>query len=419
MKIVHAADLHVDSPLRGLQRYPNAPVERIRGATREALVNLVDLCIAEEATVLLLAGDVFDGDWKDYSTGLFFAGQMARLKDAGVRVLSIRGNHDAASKMSKKLTLPDNVVELSTRKPVTVVDEELGLAIHGQGFAKRVVDEDSARAYPDARSGLLNIGMLHTSLDGRPGHAPYAPTSVDVLSSKGYDYWALGHVHAREVLAEDPWIVYPGNTQGRHAKETGPKGATLITIEGDRIATVEHRPLDVVRWAHLVVDATDAAHPDDVVERARQMLEAAVEEAGEDRLVAARITIEGETAAHGELAREPERWEEQLRVAGIDVGDTWIEKVRLRTAARVDLHELTSKDDALGALFRRLQSLSDDPEALAEHAHAFEDLISKLPREAREGDDGVRLDDPTYLADALRDATQLLLPRLLARGGDE
>lgn len=414
MKIVHAADLHVDSPLRGLERYPNAPVERIRGATRKALVNLVNLCIEEEAVALLLAGDIFDGDWKDYSTGLFFVGQMTRLKEAGVRVFSVRGNHDHESKMGKKLSPPDNVTELSTKKPVTVVDEALGIAVHGQGFAKRKVDEDLAADYPEAVDGLLNFGILHTSLDGRPGHDSYAPTHVDVLTSKGYDYWALGHVHAREIVREDPWIVFPGNTQGRHARETGEKGAMVISVEDGRIVDVAPRALDVVRWVQLEVDASDHEHPGDAVEAARELLVAEVE-AAEPRLVAARVTISGESAAHGALLRDSERWEQELRSMATDVGESWVEKVRFKTTERIDLDELVAKDDALGALFTRLAKLADDPEALAAYAGVLDDLKAKLPREARVGDDKVDLDDPAYLAEALADATQLLLPRLFAR----
>ncbi len=415
MKIIHAADLHVDSPLRGLTRYPNAPVDRIRGATREALVNLVDLCIEEEASALLLAGDVFDGDWKDYSTGLFFVGQMTRLKEAGVRVFSVRGNHDHESKMGKKLSLPENVTELSTRKPQTEIDEALGIAVHGQGFAKRVVDEDLAASYPEPVSGVLNFGILHTSLDGRPGHAPYAPTSADVLASKGYDYWALGHVHAREVVREAPWIVFPGNTQGRHARETGEKGATVITIEDGRIASVEPRVLDVVRWVHLEVDATELDHPSDVVEEARAQLESAVE-AAEPRLVAARVTIAGESRAHAALLADAERWEQEIRGMATEVGESWIEKVRFKTRERVDLEELVARDDAVGALFARLTKTAEDPDALAEYARVLDDLETKLPREARVGEDAVDPSDPKYLAEALADATQLLLPRLFARG---
>ncbi|MBW2461794.1 MAG: DNA repair exonuclease [Deltaproteobacteria bacterium] len=424
MKLVHAADLHIDSPLQGLTKYAHAPADRIRGATRAALVNLVDLCIDEGAAALLLAGDIFDGGWKDYSTGIFFVSEMTRLRDAGVTVFSVQGNHDAANKMGRRLKLPDNVKEFATDAAKTITDDVLGLAVHGQGFAQRVVDEDLARGFPDAVAGLLNIGLLHTSLDGRPGHAPYAPTSTAVLTSKGYDYWALGHVHRREVIRRNPYIVYPGNLQGRHARETGAKGATVITVDRERleVTDVSHRPLDVVRWAQVTVDASACPHPDDVLEAARGALEAATLEACQDgtpRSVCARVTIEGQSGAHDALHSEAERWLHELRVIGTDVEDCWVEKVLLKTTGPVDLEGLATQDDALGALFRRLGELQADPEALAAHAEDLREEMMKLPPEAREGLDGIRLDDPGYLKGALEDVTQLLIPRLLAGESDE
>src|SRR5882757_4623826 len=134
MKFVHSADLHLDSPLSGLSKYEGAPVEQIRGATRRALENLVKLCLSEGAQLLVIAGDLYDGDWRDYSTGLFFNKQMSALRAAGVKVVWIRGNHDAASKLTAHLALPDNVHELSHRKPESFLLEELGVAVHGQGF---------------------------------------------------------------------------------------------------------------------------------------------------------------------------------------------------------------------------------------------------------------------------------------------
>ncbi|HET9931307.1 MAG TPA: DNA repair exonuclease, partial [Polyangiaceae bacterium] len=254
MKFVHAADLHIDSPLRGLERYQGAPVEIIRGATRRAVEHLVDLCLEEGVKLLVLCGDLYDGDWKDYSTGLFFCQQMARLREADVVVAWIRGNHDAASRLTQHLRPTDNVHELSHARPITLEREIDGVsvALHGQGFSKAKVTEDLTDRYPAPVSGAFNLGLLHTALDGREGHDAYAPCRVESLINKGYDYWALGHVHQREQVNREPWIIFPGNLQGRHARETGKKGATLVTVSGGRVTEVEARALDEVRWAHVV-----------------------------------------------------------------------------------------------------------------------------------------------------------------------
>ncbi len=416
MRFVHAADLHLDSPLRGLSRYEGAPTDRIRGATRDAMRNLVDLCLEEAADFLLVAGDLYDGDWPDYSTGLFFSAQMSRLREADIPVYLVRGNHDAQNRMTRGLDLPDNVRELSWRKPETVLDERLGLAVHGQGFARREVRDDLAAAYPDPVAGMFNVGLLHTCLDGREGHDPYAPCKVETLIDKGYDYWALGHVHAREVVHREPWIVFPGNLQGRHARETGDKGATLVTVEDGRVAAAEHRALDVVRWQVIELDASGAESGDDVVDLTRGALEAAVAEA-DGRLVAARIVVAGECSAHRTLQGEPERWESQLRAAATDLGAgaAWIEKVRFATTAPVDLAELRARDDALGQLARSLAELRADDAALASLAAELADLDKKLPREAKEGPDGIRLDDPALLGELVDEVERMLLPRLLSK----
>ena len=234
---IHASDIHLDSPLKGLSRYEGAPAERIRGATREALKNLVQTAIDENAAFMVIAGDVFDGDWKDYNTGLFFAGQMSRLRERGIKVFLLSGNHDAASKITRTLKMPDNVHRFSTKRPETLTLEELGVALHGQGFSRPDVTENLAANYPLAFGGLYNIGVLHTAATGREGHELYAPCALDDLIEKGYDYWALGHVHKGEILRESPWILFPGNTQGSHIEGPGPEGCTIVTVDDDGSTT--------------------------------------------------------------------------------------------------------------------------------------------------------------------------------------
>ena len=418
MKIIHAADLHIDSPLRGLDRYEGAPVERLRGATRRALENLVVLCIEERADVLLLAGDVFDGSWKDYSTGLFFVAQMARLREANVPVVIVRGNHDAASSVVKALRLPANVHELSSRKPETHELREAGIAVHGQSFSQRITTEDLAARYPDRVPGLFNIGLLHTSIDGREGHEPYAPTSIETMRSKGYDYWALGHVHAREIVSSDPYIVYPGNLQGRHARETGAKGASVITVEGNVVQSVEHRALDVFRWELVTVDAGPATDAQEVVDLVRAGLAARATEV-DGRVLAARVVIAGSTRANGAIRRDVERFISEVRGAATDgLGETaWLEKVVVRTRATIDLERIREEASAVGHLARRLASMKEDPKELAELASVLADLDKKLPAELREGEGALRLADPALLRAMLDDVEQMLVPRLL-EGGD-
>ncbi len=414
MRFVHAADLHIDSPLRGLDRYEGAPVSRLRGATRRALENLVAMCIEERAAFLLLAGDVFDGAWKDYSTGLFFCAQMARLREASVPVVLVRGNHDAQSSVVKNLRLPDNVRELSSRKPESFAVPGANAVVHGQSFASRATTDDLAARYPDRVAGALNIGLLHTSVDGREGHEPYAPTSIEIMRAKGYDYWALGHVHAREVLSEDPWIVFPGNLQGRHARETGPKGASLVTVEDGHVASVEHRALDVVRWERVQVDVSAASDPFDVVDLVRAELERRAADAG-DRVLAARVVVTGATKANAAVRRDVDKCVSELRAAATGaLGDrVWVEKVRIETRSMFDLARVREEASAVGHLARRLEAIKRDDAEIASLAAVLGELDKKLPPELREGEGALSLVDPATVRGLIDDVEAMLLPRLL------
>ena len=167
MKFVHAADLHIDSPLRGLDGYEGAPVERLRGASRRALIALVDTAIEQKVSFVLLAGDIYDGNWADFRTGLFFREQMLRLRRADVLVFIVKGNHDAESQITKQLPDVEGVHVFSSLKSETVDIETLGVAVHGRSFPNRAVPEDLVPLYPPPVSGRFNIGVLHTSQIGR------------------------------------------------------------------------------------------------------------------------------------------------------------------------------------------------------------------------------------------------------------
>ncbi|MFN7131055.1 MAG: exonuclease SbcCD subunit D [Myxococcales bacterium] len=361
-KFIHAADLHVDSPLVGLEAYEGAPVERIRAATRRALENLVLLATTERVQFVVLVGDVFDTD-PLYETALFFRLQMQRLADAGIRVVIIRGNHDYAGIAPRSVRLPDGVTVLAHERAETV---ELpgGVFVHGRSYPRHDFTEDMVAGYPAPVPNALNVGLLHTSLMGFPEHDPYAPTSPDILRAHGYQYWALGHVHKRQVWdAGGVPIVFPGNLQGRHIRETGPKGATLVEYDGAKVVSYEHRSLDVMRWHVVEVDAC-GLKGDAVLERLRQRV---FEQTAPDRernlLCAVRVLLRVTSAPHDDLRQFLAG---EVQAAG---NQLWLEKLRVRVEAaagegleaeaqlRALAAELATDGEASGALLGQLEKL--------------------------------------------------------------
>ncbi len=354
-EFLHAADLHLDSPLRGLE--DGAPAGRIRGATREALVKLVELALERRVAFLLLAGDLYDGDWKDWRTGHFLVEELARLTRANIPVIAISGNHDADQVLTRNLSFPGTM--LSSKRPETFRLPGLETAIHGQSFATRAVSENLARHYPEPIPGWFNIGLLHTAC-GSTEHDNYAPCTEAQLAAHGYDYWALGHVHTRHVATHARCrIVFPGNIQGRHIREEGAKGATLVRVESGEIVDLEHHALDVMRWKHVPIDASGAQDIEAILDRARLLLDAELMQA-EDRLLAVRVTLSGSCPAHAALVRDTDGTREKIRGLALEIADRdalWIEDVRVRTMQTEDHAALASQPGAAGALISALDEL--------------------------------------------------------------
>ncbi len=414
MRFIHAADLHIDSPLRGLDRYDGAPVERLRTATRGALERLIDKAISEHVDFVLFSGDIYDRDWQDFHTGLFFREQMVRLDRAGTRVFMVQGNHDAQGVISRQLILPSNVTVFSSRTAQTARIDELSVAIHGRSFPDRAVDEDLVPSYPAPVPDFFNIGMLHTSLTGRVGHDTYAPTDVATLVAKGYDYWALGHVHAREVVSESPRIVFPGNLQGRHANETGAKGCELVTVEAGRVEA-EFVALDVVRWSQIALPLDGVERLESLGDAFRAALEPVLIGAT-DRLHAVRVTLTGSTDLHRIEANQPGTLTAAVQAAAQDVSEAeiWIEQVRLDLSTPMDRAQAAQRQDAVGELIRLVDAIAGDEAELKRRAQAeLGDLLGAIPPEVAAGE-MPRLDNPADLRALLMDAEATVLARLAA-----
>jgi exonuclease SbcD len=417
MRFLHAADIHLDSPLRGLEDYPGAPVERIRSATRRALTKLIDLCLAERVDFLLIAGDLFDLDWRDFHTALFVAEQMRRLESAAIPVFLILGNHDSHQEMTRRTPWPSNVHLFDHKKPQTIQLDRFHVALHGMSFPKREVAENLVPEYPAPVAGWFNIGLLHTNANGSPNHDSYAPCSVEELIAKGYDYWALGHVHDYQILSERPHIVYSGNLQGRHVRELGAKGAVLVTVSDGEVSEIEFRETDVLRWFHAIVQLSEADDLDAMYERVRDRLRG-IQATVDGRFVAVRLELEGRCQAHRQLVRDESRQQviTDLRaLAGEFGGDLWIEKIKFRTRSPLDVEALRQGPDVLGELLRSIDAISNDTEQLAALAEHLQPLIAKVGGELQNGAGGEVIDfrDLRQITDWVRDAERILLERLV------
>ncbi|MEF0939162.1 metallophosphoesterase family protein [Rhizobium sp. BR 362] len=400
---IHAADLHLGSPFQGLALKDATIASIFVEASRKAFSTLVGLAIEKAVDFFLIAGDVYDGDWKDNKIGLFFNREMARLERAGIRVYLLRGNHDAASVITKTITLPANVHEFPTNKPGSVRLDALQVALHGQGFAERSANDNLALAYPAPVSGWFNIGILHTSLTGREPHAPYAPCSVDDLRSRGYDYWALGHVHDYEVVASDPLVVFPGNLQGRSIRERGAKGAVLVTVDEGRVSH-ERLIVDEARFAQadIVVD------PEDDQAAILRRVEQAVQPLADDmagRMTALRVRLSGITPLQGAIAANRQQWRDEVEAACHRVHeDIWLEKLELRLEPLV---ERTVEAKGALDLGQLLSEHASDVDIVAEAERLVGEIAMRLPSGL--GAAELPLDDSIEML--IEEARQLLLAR--------
>jgi DNA repair exonuclease SbcCD nuclease subunit len=417
MRFIHAADIHLDSPLRGLEAYPGAPAERLRIATRQAFDRVVDLCLEERVDFLIVAGDMFDTELKDFHAALAAAAQLRRLDHAQIPVYLILGNHDSREEMTRHVPWPANVTLFDHKRPQSVRHPTLPVALHGMSYPKREVTENLVPGYPAPVAGCFNIGLLHTNAGGNSQHAAYAPCAVEELVAKGYDYWALGHVHEFAILHERPHVVYSGNTQGRHARETGPKGCLLVTVDerGGELRDVEFRETDLVRWFRETISLQPEDDADALLDATRNHLRELVA-AADGRLAAVRLEFTGRCAVHDQLAKDAARQQlvTNVRALASDFGDSvWIEKIKFRTQSPLDLEALRERHDLIGLLLRDIGSLVRNTQPLLDISET-KDLAAKV-----DGEEAFHLDDPVRHVAWLRDAEALLLSHLVPASGGQ
>jgi exonuclease SbcD len=427
-RFMHAADLHVDSPFRGMSALPAAIRERVRESTFRALDGLVELALRERVDFVVISGDVYDAADRSLRAQLRLQSALGRLASGGVPVFVAHGNHDPADGRAARLDWPESVrffaadrvetfrVELPGRGPVAEV--------HGRSFGAAAVRDNLALGFREAArtAGLYQIAVLHANVDGDEEHDNYAPCSLRDLTASGFDYWALGHIHTRRVLHERPWVVYPGNLQGRSVRETGPRGCYIADVDDAGETKLAFHALDDVRWA---VERIDIA-PFETEQELLGELGAAVgrvQAEAEGRAAVVRLVLDGRGPLHAALragSGGAEEWatllrEEALERAAAGADDwVWIESVEDATAPAVRIDELLAEPNFLGELLRQGRELLEDEAALAEFAAAAAAPL------LQEGAAGRRLGDGWLRerqSELLRRAEIRILDTLAREGG--
>lgn len=434
-KILHAADIHLDSPLQKLDRYENAPADRIRKASRLALENMTQLAIEQEVDLVVIAGDLYDGDWTDQNTGLAFVQQAGRLIQAGIPLLVIRGNHDAANLMTNALPLPKNPdgsdIFLSHEEAESRFFDDLGIVVHGMSFRSRAEKRNLAAKYASPTSGMFNLGLLHTGVEGTSEHGNYAPCTPAQLTEKGYDYWALGHIHVRQNLGVEggPPIVFSGNIQGRHIKEQGAKGCVIIKVDAKNHCTHEFFPLDVLRWEQQTLNVSEFSDRDEIYDAYQSWLTDQLDQC-EGRLLISRVRLTGESDLHASLHQTHASLISDLQAISVahGAGQVWLEDVKVRTstphttAAKGGLGGASQADleGPLQSLSHVLESLRADDDLADKLQSQLESLHKKLPKEllGDQGDAAFPYDDGQWVDAIVESAAADVLARLSGTNAD-
>ncbi|TYB81720.1 DNA repair exonuclease [Maritimibacter fusiformis] len=377
MKFLHVADLHLDSPLRTQAARDSAMGEGLRAASRQVLARLVDVAVAEGVDAVLFAGDTFDSGVGDVASRAALAAELARLARASIPAVLIQGNHDALLDLDRYGPVSDALTVLTPDSPTFRVGEA---SVHGMGFTAAHMAESLLPRYPRPEPGRWNIGLMHTSLDGAPGHDPYAPCALVDLVGHGFDYWALGHIHKRAVHeAEGKLVVMPGIPQGRSIRETEGGSATLVEVD---LAGVRARevPLELLRFARVPVDFAGVANQAGRDARLRAALEAVAEG---DVMIAARLEAAGSPAELG----DPRMLEAQAREAAEAMAGVFVDRVRLRPVGRAPDAEAAEDMSPLMRADAATPGFRDEVQA------QMAELRAALPPEIRDVLDDDRLDE--------------------------
>lgn len=413
-RFLHTADLHLDSPLKALALRDPDLARELGVASRGSFSRIIDLCIEEEVAFLLIAGDLWDGTHSSTKTPRFLKQELLRLERAGIACFLIRGNHDAMAKKTAELELPANT-RLFDHKPASVLIEASGhqIAIHGHSFREEHVQESAITRYPAPVAGAFNIGMMHTSLNGSAAHDPYAPCSVAALEAQGYDYWALGHIHLRQVHGTTGNIVMPGNPQGRDIGEAGPRSVTLVDVADDNSIRLQARNVASLRFDRLPIDCSGAEDWAALIGKLETALQETAQNPRDEAHLVLRPVLTGQTATAWRATRDHDVLLQEAQSFASQHG-IWIDKLELRLQADAAQNPAGLAPELLDIM---RQDPAQDPQLMRHLLAELAGLKADLPPELRDAFGADPEEEASLANDLLKEGMEALLAHLHA--GDQ
>lgn len=365
-RFLHAADLHLDSRFAGLAHIPPAIRSYLRESTFAALGRLVRVAVQENVDFVVISGDVYDVSDASLQGQLRFHEALEELGRQGISVFLIHGNHDPLDGIRLTVDLPKHVTVFPGEQPEYATayrrsDGKEVAIVSGISYPTAKVMENTAVAFSrKAGSSLFHIALLHGNVDGDLQHETYSPCTRKDLIEKGFDYWALGHIHKRNILYERPTIVYPGNIQGRSIKETGPKGCYVVDVNESGNVSLHFHELDLVRWQVREVSIDGLSNEAEWIQSVEQAVESIRDEhSGRMSVVRFRMTGRGdihkllaEKGAADDLLSELQR-REALRAERNDYkGLVWTEGFAVESGLAINYDRLLNEDSFLGEMLR-------------------------------------------------------------------
>lgn len=429
-RFLHTGDLHLDSPFRGIaSEAPPEVVERLRTSTTDAWRRVVRAARDERVDFVLVAGDVFESANRTLLAQTRFRDGLVELAEAGIESYVVHGNHDPLDERawSPSLDFPPQVHRFGTRldsSPVLRDGREIA-RVYGVSYGRAAVTENLAAGFRRETDAPFAIGLLHANVGDVPGHANYAPCSLDDLRRSGMDYWALGHVHRPGIVSRaTPLAVYCGNPQGRDPGETGPRGAWIVEVGASGRPTARFIACDVVRWEHLAVEI-DGLADDESLQRGARASVAAALDAADGRSLIVRLRLSGRGPLHEQVRRPG--YCEDLRTILNDERSVvppfaWIESVRDGTRPAIDLAARREAPDFIGDFLRtaaaaRRAERTTDPSEHERWREALRTAVTPLFDESARGRrylKPARPDDEALFGELIDAAEALALERLLS-----